>query len=72
MIGIASQTLRKSTITRSSSFQDTGRFLVQAQRRHGSEVLTNNRDSGISQKNKMVQQFKETGHLIFIGISALN
>ena len=42
MIGIASQTLRKSTITRSSSFQDIGRFLVQAQRRHGTEVLTNN------------------------------
>ena len=41
-IGIASQTLRKSTITRSSSFQDIGRFLVQAQRRHGTEVLTNN------------------------------
>ena len=50
MIGIASQTLRMSTITRSSSFQDTGRFLVQAQRRHGTEVLTNDRESGISHK----------------------
>ena len=59
MIGIASQTERMSRITRSSSFQDTGRFLVQAQRRHGTEVLTSNRDSGISQKIRWYNNSKK-------------
>ena len=50
---------RMSRITRSSSFQDTGRFLVQAQRRCGTEVLTINRDSGISQKIRWYNNSKK-------------
>ena len=72
MIGSASQTERMSRITRSSSFQDTGRFLVQAQGRHGTEVLTINRDSGISQKIRWYNNSKKQDTLFFTGISALN
>ena len=60
MIGIASQTPRVSRITRTSSFQDTGRFLVKAQRRDGTEILTNSRDSGISQPTRWYNNTKET------------
>ena len=59
MIRIPSQTESMSRITRSSSFQDTGRFLVQAQRRDGTEILTNNRDSGISQEIRWYTKSKK-------------
>ena len=72
MIRIPSQTERMSRITRSSSFQDTGRFLVQAQERHRTEVLTSNRDGGISQKIRWYNDSKKQDTLFFIGISALN
>ena len=59
MIGIASQTERMSRITRSSSFQDSGRFLVRAQGRHGTEVLTINRDSAISSEIRWYNNSKK-------------
>ena len=61
-----------SRITRSSSFQDTRRFLVQAQERHRTEVLTSNRDGGISQNIRWYNDSKKQDTLFFTGISALN
>ena len=64
MIRIASRTLKKSRITQRGSYQDIGLFWVLGQKIDGTVTLKV--DSGTVQPKKMVQQFKETGHLIFI------
>ena len=70
MVRVASRTLRKSGIVRRNSYQDIWTFLgpVSEKRWYGSS----HDGQWDRTANEKVQQFKETGLLIFISTSALS
>ena len=66
MMRIASRTLRKSRVTRRNSYHDVGR--VQSWKRDG--MATHDQQGQWDRTaNKMVQQFRDIGHLIFTSTS---
>ena len=53
-------------------FKDIGRFWFQGRKRNGMAIPTIKKGQWNCTANKLVQQFKETGHLIFKSTSALS
>ena len=70
MMRIASRMQSKSRITRTGFYQDIGLFWVQFRKRSGTVASYDGQWDRTA--NKMVQQFKETGHPIFTATSALS
>ena len=66
MMRIVFRMPKRSRITPWNSRKEIGRFLVQDRKKSGMEVL----GQWNCTANKMVQRFKETGHLVFKSISA--